>query len=182
MAEVTKAGCRGFTYKVELYVRLDIHQTTLLKECCEHHYDYKVKESGRCGPVNGLHNGALWFEEDAAKGELIPERSYYSPLSFNDIDTMVKALEQRHYHCKTPERIKIGNDLDTLLRAMLTTINQEYTRLMEARPSPVLTFMQSVPPPPFTAILDRPSCPSYHCPCDRCAWQRTEPEDPDRIF
>ena len=79
----------GFEYTVRLAVSIPLAWATLLKEASKHHYDYKCRESGECGVVNGLYN--------TSQGG--PLQSNY-PVSFSDLDLVSKVAEQLHWHSK----------------------------------------------------------------------------------
>jgi len=78
---------RGFEYEVRLVVSIPIAWATLLKEASKHHYDYKCRDTGKHGTVNGLYN-------TACDGE------YASTLavSWSDLDLTTKVAEQLEYH------------------------------------------------------------------------------------
>lgn len=80
-----------FEYEVRLNVVIPLTWATALKAIAKHHYDYKCKEAGDCGVINGLFNCATW---SAKEGE-VPS---YMPVSWRDLDLMTKVMEQAHYH------------------------------------------------------------------------------------
>jgi len=79
----------GFEYTVRLAVSIPLAWAELLKACAKHHYDYKCRESGDQGVVNGLYN--------TAQGG--PLESNF-PVSWRDLDLVSKVAEQLHYHTK----------------------------------------------------------------------------------
>ena len=81
---------RGFEYEVKLAVSIPLAWAELLKQCSKHHYDWKCRESGECGVVNGLYNTAI-------DGPLSP--STYA-VSWRDLDLVSKIAEQLHHHTK----------------------------------------------------------------------------------
>ena len=80
---------RGFEYEVRVAVSIPIAWATLLKQAAEHHYDYKCREAGTCGVVNGLFN-------TAQDGEF---PSTYA-VSWSNLDLVTKVAEQLHHHTK----------------------------------------------------------------------------------
>ena len=76
----------SFEYEVRLGVSLPLAWTTLLKEVAAHHYDYKCRQAGKEGVINGLHN-------TACDGEF-PSNC---PVSWRDLDLITKVMEQAHY-------------------------------------------------------------------------------------
>jgi hypothetical protein len=79
----------GFEYEVKLAVSIPMAWAVLLKEAAKHHYDYKCRESGDRGTVNGLFN--------TAQGG--PLQSSYA-ATFSDLDLVSKVAEQLHHHTK----------------------------------------------------------------------------------
>lgn len=79
----------GFEYEVRLAVSIPLAWAELLKQCAKHHYDYKCRETGDRGVVNGLYN--------TAQGG--PLESTYA-VSWRDLDLVSKVAEQLHYHTK----------------------------------------------------------------------------------
>lgn len=78
----------GFEYTVRIAVALPAKWTELLKRVSASHYDYKCREAGECGVINGLHNTRI---EDGAPASTFP-------LSWRDLDLIAKVMEQAHYH------------------------------------------------------------------------------------
>ena len=84
----------GFEYEVKLAVSIPIAWARVLKDAATHHYDYKCRESGERGVVNALYNTAhdgLW-------------PSNY-PVSWSDLDRVLKVAEQLRLHTKDHELI-----------------------------------------------------------------------------
>ena len=77
----------GFEYEVRLAVSLPIAWTKYLKRVAAGHYDYKCREAGEAGVINGLHN-------TAHDGEF---PSTYS-VSWRDLDLIAKVMEQASYY------------------------------------------------------------------------------------
>ena len=75
-----------FSYEVRLEVSLPSAWTTLLKQVASHHYDYKCREAGERGVINGLHN-------TTCDGEF--PSSY--PITWRDLDLITKVMEQARY-------------------------------------------------------------------------------------
>lgn len=80
---------RGFEYEVRMAVSIPRAWATLLKQSAEHHYDYKCREAGERGVVNGLFN-------TAQDGEF---PSTYA-VSWSNLDLITKVAEQLHHHTK----------------------------------------------------------------------------------
>ena len=78
---------RGFTYEVRLYVSIPRAWAVLLKDAAKHHYDYKCKEAGDHGVINGLFNTAV-------DGEW----SSILPVTWSDLDLVTKVAEQLEHH------------------------------------------------------------------------------------
>ena len=72
----------GFEYEVRLAVSIPLAWAELLKQCAKHHYDYKCRETGDRGVVNGLYN--------TAQGG--PLESTYA-VSWRDLDLVSKVAE-----------------------------------------------------------------------------------------
>ena len=77
----------GFEYEVKLAVSIPLAWAELLKAAAKHHYDYKCRESGERGTVNGLYN--------TSQGG--PLQSSYA-ATFGDLDLVSKVAEQLHHH------------------------------------------------------------------------------------
>jgi len=77
----------GFEYEVKLAVSIPLAWAQLLKEASKHHYDYKCREIGECGVINGLYNTAYDGKWPST-----------SSVSFRDLDITAKVAEQLHYH------------------------------------------------------------------------------------
>jgi hypothetical protein len=80
---------RGFEYEVRLAVSIPIAWADLLKQAAQHHYDYKCRETGDRGVVNGLYNTAL----DGPWPSTIA-------VSWRDLDLVAKVAEQLQHHTK----------------------------------------------------------------------------------
>ena len=78
---------RGFEYEVRLAVSIPIAWATLLKEASKHHYDYKCRDTGKHGTVNGLYNTACDGEWPSTVA-----------VSWSDLDLTTKVAEQLEYH------------------------------------------------------------------------------------
>jgi hypothetical protein len=78
---------KGFEYTVRLAVSIPLAWATLLKVTAENHYDYKCREIGKAGSINGLCNTAC-------------DTEYLStmPLSWRDFDLIAKVAEQLRHH------------------------------------------------------------------------------------
>lgn len=81
----------GFKYEVSVNLILALDEAKLLKHVAMNHYDAKVKTSAERGVINGLLNLATWAFE--CKAEVKPGDFTY-PVTWDDLDTMRKALEQ----------------------------------------------------------------------------------------
>ena len=79
---------KGFEYEVRLAVSIPLAWAELLKKCAEHHYDWKCRESGECGTVNGLYNTAIGG----------PLSSSTLAVRWRDLDLVCKVLEQAPHH------------------------------------------------------------------------------------
>ena len=79
----------GFEYEVKLAVSIPMAWAELLKQAAKHHYDYKCRESGDRGAVNGLYN-------TSQGGPLQSNRA----VTFSDLDLVSKVAEQLHHHTK----------------------------------------------------------------------------------
>lgn len=79
----------GFEYEVRLAVSIPIAWAELLKETAKHHYDYKCREAGECGVINGLYNTA--YDGKYA--------STYA-VSWRNLDLITKVCEQLPWHTK----------------------------------------------------------------------------------
>lgn len=90
----------GFEYVVRLAVSLPRAWTSLLKRVAAGHYDYKCREAGTCGVINGLHNTTCDDE--------FPSNH---PVSWSDLDLITKVMEQVRYH--------IEGDLDVVTAAAI---------------------------------------------------------------
>jgi len=77
----------GFEYEVRLAVSIPIAWATLLKLAAEHHYDYKCRETGKCGTVNALYNTAYDGEWPSTHA-----------VSFSNLNLVSKVAEQLHHH------------------------------------------------------------------------------------
>lgn len=84
---MTKPIQRGFTYEVKLFVSIPKAWAELLKAASAHHYDYRCKEAGHHGVVNGLYNTANDGEWPSA-----------FPVTWSDLDLVTKIAEQLEYH------------------------------------------------------------------------------------
>jgi len=78
---------KKFEYEVRLAVSLPSAWTTLLKQVAAHHYDYKCREAGACGVINGLHNTTCDSEFPS---------SYR--VTWRDLDLITKVMEQADHH------------------------------------------------------------------------------------
>lgn len=112
----------GFDYEVRARLSLTLAETTFLKTVAEHHYDWKCREIGRCGALNGLYNHALYPAED-------PADDHGCACSSHDIDTMMKIMEQAHWHCRTDDDRKLAAGILLGLRAAFEAINAEWGRV-----------------------------------------------------
>jgi len=81
-----------FDYEVYLVVSLPLTWTTLLKRVAANHYDYKCREAGTAGVINGLHNTACDGEFPST-----------FRLAWRDLDLLTKVMEQACYHVSTKE-------------------------------------------------------------------------------
>lgn len=81
----------GFKYEVSVNLILALDEATLLKRVAMDHYDARVKTSAERGVINGLLNLATWAFE--CKTEVKPG-DFTHPVTWHDLDTMRKALEQ----------------------------------------------------------------------------------------
>lgn len=79
----------GFEYQVSLAVKLPLAWAELLKQAAKHHYDYKCRESGERGTVNGLYNTAQGGPLEST-----------CAVTFSDLDLVSKVAEQLHHHTK----------------------------------------------------------------------------------
>lgn len=77
---------RGFEYEVRLAVSIPLAWAKLLKLAAKHHYDYKCREIGECGVVNGLYNTAVDSEWPSTIA-----------VSWRDQDLITKVAEQLHH-------------------------------------------------------------------------------------
>ena len=80
----------GFEYEVKLAVSIPIAWATLLKQAAQHHYDYRCREAGDRGVVNGLYNTAV-------DGPLSPSTR---AVSWSDLDLVSKVAEQLEHHTR----------------------------------------------------------------------------------
>jgi len=80
---------RGFEYTVKLAVSIPLAWADLLKLAAKHHYDWKCREAGECGVVNGLYN--------TAQGG--PLESTYA-MTARELGLVGKVAEQIHHHTK----------------------------------------------------------------------------------
>jgi hypothetical protein len=80
----------GYEYVVKIAVRISHVWATYLKTLAAAHYDYKCREAGNCGVINGLYNVSD------------PEYPSTLALRFDDADLITKVLEQSHYHDAVP--------------------------------------------------------------------------------
>ena len=95
---------KGFEYEVRLAVSIPLAWAELLKQCAEHHYDWKCRESGEAGTVNGLYNTAIGG----------PLSSSTLAVRWRDLDLVAKVLEQAQHHTKDYALITaIGGWLNT---------------------------------------------------------------------
>jgi hypothetical protein len=113
-------------YRIRVQVRLTLDEAAALKTCADHHYDHKVKESGREGAIARLAKYATMRAEHPPRdGE--DDDGFFCALSTCEIDTMMKALEQaRHHDATTAE---IGAALKDELREAFGRATAEWCRL-----------------------------------------------------
>jgi hypothetical protein len=81
----------GFKYEVSVNLILTLDEAKLLKRVAMNHYDAGVRDSAERGVINGLLNLATWASE--CKAEVQPG-DFTHPVTWGDLDTMRKALEQ----------------------------------------------------------------------------------------
>jgi hypothetical protein len=108
---------RGFTYEVSLYVSIPLAWATLLKLVAKHHYDYKCRETGDHGTVNGLFNTALDSECPSV-----------SAVSWRDLDLVTKVAEQLEHH--TNDHVLI-HTIRMWLRETMDSIAHQRNACME---------------------------------------------------
>lgn len=90
----------GFEYEVRLAVSIPFAWAQLLKLAAENHYDYKCRESGKQGVVNALYNTAIARTDE--DGDWLGGNH---PVSWPDLDRVMKIAEQLHHHTKDHELI-----------------------------------------------------------------------------
>ena len=108
---------RGFEYEVRLAVSIPIAWATLLKEASKHHYDYKCRDTGKHGTVNGLFNTACDGEWPSTVA-----------VSWSDLDLTTKVAEHLEYHTADHELIR---EIRAWLRATMAAITSQYNLCME---------------------------------------------------
>lgn len=108
---------RGFTYEVRLYVSIPLAWAALLKQSAEHHYDYKCREAGHHGVVNGLYNTACDGEWPSVH-----------PVTWSDLDLTTKVAEQLEYSTKDHALIRA---IRTWLRETMNAIARQRNACME---------------------------------------------------
>ena len=81
---------RGFEYEVRLAVSIPRVWATLLKTASKHHYDYKCRETGDHGTINGLYNTALDGSSELSGSTVA--------VSWRDLDLTTKVAEQLEHH------------------------------------------------------------------------------------
>ena len=92
------------SWEPSLEILLTPDEARVLKELSEQHYDMKCRLAGERGFINGIYNTRVVFAEEAP----VPWR-----CSQDDIDTMLKLLEQRAW-LKDPLRqvaVRLNQDL-----------------------------------------------------------------------
>jgi hypothetical protein len=107
---------RGFRYEVSLYVSLPLAWATLLKAAAKHHYDYKCREAGDHGVINGLFNTAHDSEFPSCY-----------PVTFSDLNLTTKVAEQLEYHTNNRALIL---DIRAWLRQTMDAIEHQRNACM----------------------------------------------------
>jgi hypothetical protein len=108
---------RGFEYEVKLAVSIPLAWATLLKTAAKHHYDWKCREIGERGVINGLYNTAV----DSKYPSTIAVRS-------SDVNIVMKVAEQLHHH--TQDRLLVV-EIRTWLRETFDAIEQQWEVCMK---------------------------------------------------
>ena len=111
----------SFEYHVLVQVYLPIQHADLLRERAVHHYDWRVRDCGTHGAINGLRNIALWTSErEPGEDPPLPHA-----LTDDDIQTALKAMEQR---------IPGEDEVWDVLRDALAAVNRRWCELSGVEP------------------------------------------------
>lgn len=76
----------AFDYSVRVEISIPLSWAKILKTSAAHHYDYKCREAGESGVINGLYNVAMWNNDPATK-------TTNHVVGWRECDTMQKVME-----------------------------------------------------------------------------------------
>ena len=124
----------GFEYEVRLAVSIPRAWAALLKTSSKHHYDYKCRETGDHGTINGLYNTALDGEWPSTLA-----------VSWRDLDLTTKVAEQLEHHTADHTLIR---EIRTWLRTTMAAISHQRGVCMELPGSAPLATRPSDEEPP----------------------------------
>ena len=136
MAEALKEVLYGeFEYAVRLNVSIPLEWANALKLVAASHYDYKCKESGNSGIINGLFNCAKWNSDE-------PGSPSFMPVSWSDCDLMTKVMEQAHYiHDASVVALQIG----VWLRTMKERLEARHKEIRLVHPNELTPIQEETP-------------------------------------
>jgi hypothetical protein len=123
-----------FSYEVRLAVSLPRAWTTFLKRVASGHYDYKCREAGECGVINGLNN-------TTCDGEF--------PSSFRvtwrELDLITKVMEQARYH-RDGDKADVAPAIHQWLRETKIAIEERHAAIEACfDPAPIVIATEQQP-------------------------------------
>lgn len=112
----------GFDYEIKADLTFTKEEVAFLSEEARSHYDLTCRSAARQGGfLYGINNT---FEDYA------PDLQGRGSLTFRQVDTLVKILEQSSVGAKSDAERKLARDLDEGLRAALKSINERSKALL----------------------------------------------------